>query len=61
MSRIQAAIQVYQLEKGEAPAGLDALVDAGLLAREDLRYPWRDAYYYRRVAPREFILLPPLR
>jgi len=61
MSRIQAAIQVYELEKGEAPARLDALVDAGLLGREDLRYPWRDAYYYRRVAPREFILLPPLR
>jgi hypothetical protein len=58
MSRIQAAIQVYELEKGEAPA---KLVDAGLLGREDLRYPWRDAYYYRRVAPREFILLPPLR
>ncbi|HYV49549.1 MAG TPA: DUF4388 domain-containing protein [Myxococcaceae bacterium] len=61
MSRIQAAIQVYELEKGEAPAKLDALVDVGLLGREDLRYPWRDAYYYRRVAPREFILLPPLR
>ncbi|HEY8211878.1 MAG TPA: DUF4388 domain-containing protein [Myxococcaceae bacterium] len=61
MSRIQAAIQVYELEKGEAPAKLEALVDAGLLGREDLRYPWRDAYYYRRVAPREFILLPPLR
>jgi hypothetical protein len=61
MSRIQAAIQVYELEQGEAPAKLDALVDAGLLGREDLRYPWRDAYYYRRVAPREFILLPPLR
>ena len=61
MSRIQAAIEVYQLEKGEAPDKLDALVDAGLLGREDLRYPWRDAYYYRRVAPRQFILLPPLR
>jgi competence protein ComGC len=61
MSRIQAAIQVYELEQGEAPAKLDALVDAGLLGREDLHYPWRDAYYYRRVAPREFILLPPLR
>ncbi|HVE83832.1 MAG TPA: DUF4388 domain-containing protein [Myxococcales bacterium] len=61
MSRIQAAIEVYQLEKNEVPPGLDALVDAGLLGREDLRYPWRDTYYYRRVAPHEFILLPPLR
>ena len=61
MSRIRAAINVYQLEQDEAPPKLEALVDAGLLAREDLRYPWRDAYYYRRTAPREFILLPPLR
>jgi len=61
MSRIRAAIHVYLLEKDEAPAKLEALVDAGLLGREDLRYPWRDAYYYRRTATREFILLPPLR
>jgi len=61
MSRIRAAILVYQLEKGEAPAKLEARVEAGLLGREDLRYPWRDAYHYRRTAPREFILLPPLR
>jgi hypothetical protein len=61
MSRIEAAIRVYELEKGEAPEQLDALVDAGLLGREDLRYPWRDAYYYRRKTPREFVLLPPLR
>lgn len=61
MVRIEAAITVYQLEKGEAPQGLEALVEAGLLAREDLRYPWRDPYYYRRTAEREFILLPPLR
>jgi len=61
MSRIRAAILVYELEKGEAPAQLEALVEAGLLGREDLRYPWRDAYHYRRTAPREFILLPPLR
>jgi hypothetical protein len=61
MSRIEAAITVYQLEKKEVPEQLEALVEAGLLGREDLRYPWRDPYYYRRTAPGEFILLPPLR
>ncbi len=61
ISRIEAALDVYRLEKGEVPPQLDALVDAGLLRSEDLRYPWRDAYYYRRVAPLEFVLLPPLR
>ncbi|MGQ0505854.1 MAG: DUF4388 domain-containing protein, partial [Myxococcaceae bacterium] len=61
LARIEAALDVYRLEKGEVPKSLDALVEAGLLADGDLRYPWRDAYYYRRVAPREFVLLPPLR
>ena len=61
LSRIAAALDVYRLEKGEVPSNLDALVEVGLLRGEDLRYPWRDTYYYRRVAPREFVLLPPLR
>lgn len=61
LSRIEAALDVYQLEKGELPEKLDALVDSGLLGREDLRYPWRDPYYYRRTTARQFILLPPLR
>jgi hypothetical protein len=61
ISRIEAALDVYRLEKGELPEKLDALVETGLLGREDLHYPWRDPYYYRRTAAREFILLPPLR
>ncbi|HLL54736.1 MAG TPA: DUF4388 domain-containing protein [Myxococcaceae bacterium] len=61
ISRIEAALDVYRLEKGEVPDKLDALVDAGLLGREDLHYPWRDGYYYRRVASGGFVLLPPLR
>src|SRR6185295_3425211 len=39
MSRIQAAIEVYELEKGEAPQKLEALVETGLLGNEDLHYP----------------------
>jgi hypothetical protein len=61
VSRLGAALDVYRLEKGEYPPSLQALVDARLVSASDLRYPWRDAYYYRRVAPQEFILLPPLR
>lgn len=61
MGRIEKALDVYQLEAGDVPDSLDTLVAAGLLAREDLRYPWRDVYYYRRTAPRQFVLLPPLR
>lgn len=59
--RIEAALDVYKLEKGEVPEKLDALVDSGLLKSEDLRYPWRDAYYYRRTDKTAFVLLPPLR
>ncbi|MCY1041358.1 DUF4388 domain-containing protein [Corallococcus sp. bb12-1] len=59
--RIEAALEVFQLEKGTLPERLDALVDAGLLSPEELRYPWREQYYYRRLAARRFILLPPVR
>jgi len=61
VSRLEAALDVYRLEKGEYPASLQALVDTRLVSPSDLRYPWRDPYYYRRVAPQQFILLPPLR
>ncbi|RJS15251.1 response regulator [Corallococcus sp. H22C18031201] len=59
--RIAAALEVFQLEHGELPEHLDALVDAGLLTQEELRYPWREEYYYRRLPARRFVLLPPLR
>jgi hypothetical protein len=61
VSRLEAALDVYRLEKGEYPPSLQALVDTRLVSSSDLRYPWRDPYYYRRVAAQEFILLPPLR
>ncbi|QRK05340.1 DUF4388 domain-containing protein [Archangium violaceum] len=60
-ARIEAALEVFRLEKGALPERLDALVEVGLLQREDLRYPWRDDYYYRRTSDRQFILLSPLR
>jgi len=60
-ARIEAALEVFRLEKGALPERLEALVEVGLLQQEDLRYPWRDDYYYRRTSDRQFILLSPLR
>jgi hypothetical protein len=60
VKRIEGALEVFRLERGELPEKLDALVEAGLLKPEELRYPWREQYYYRRLAAREFVLLPPL-
>jgi hypothetical protein len=60
-ARIAAALEVFRLEHGVLPEGLRALVDAGLLTESDLRFPWRDPYHYRRLAGREYLLLPPLR
>ncbi|MFT3842047.1 MAG: DUF4388 domain-containing protein [Myxococcaceae bacterium] len=60
ISRIAAALDVYKLEKGQLPDALDALVDTKLLREDDLKYPWRDTYYYRREAG-SYVLLPPLR
>ncbi|NVJ05826.1 DUF4388 domain-containing protein [Myxococcus sp. AM001] len=59
--RIEAALEVFRLERGELPERLDSLVQAGLLKPGELKYPWREEYYYRRLAARQFILLPPLR
>jgi hypothetical protein len=65
LSRIQGALDVYRLERGGLPDRLDVLVEAGLLGREDLHYPWREDYYYRRGKPGgsegDFVLLSPLR
>jgi hypothetical protein len=60
LKRIESALEVFRLEKGEVPERLEALVEAGLLKPEELRYPWREPYYYKRQAAREFVLLPPL-
>jgi hypothetical protein len=60
-TRIEAALEVFQLERGALPETLEGLVSAGLLRPEELRYPWREQYHYRRVSDRQFILLPPLR
>ncbi len=59
--RIEAALELYRLERGPLPEQLNALVEVGLLAQEDLHFPWRESYYYRKLQSGDFILLPPLR
>ncbi len=59
--RIEAALEVYRLEKGNLPDSLESLVLAGLLRADDLHYPWTDPYHYRKRAEGGFVLLPPLR
>jgi len=61
MSRIEAALEVYRLEKGNFPAGLNELAEVGILSSDDLRHPWRDDYFYRRTEKNSYVLLPPLR
>ncbi len=61
MSRIEAALEVYRLEKGALPTTLRELSEVGILSSDDLHYPWRDDYFYRRTDKGAYVLLPPLR
>ncbi|MDP3232023.1 MAG: DUF4388 domain-containing protein [Myxococcales bacterium] len=60
MSRLSTALEVYRLERGTLPDGLGQLVEAGIVNADDVHYPWRDDYYYRRDGA-TYVLLPPLR
>jgi hypothetical protein len=60
LSRVIAALQLFKLEKGELPKSLSELVDAQLLAADDVHYPWTEPYFYRKQDDGDFVLLPPL-
>jgi len=60
LQRLAGALEVYRLENGEYPERLDALVDAELATRRDLRHPWQQGYYYRRTPEGRYVLLPPI-
>jgi hypothetical protein len=60
MTRLATALEVFRLEKGQLPESLAQLVEAGIITADDVHYPWRDDYYYRRDGT-TFVLLPPLR
>ncbi|HTO96580.1 MAG TPA: DUF4388 domain-containing protein [Myxococcales bacterium] len=57
--RLESALELYRTEHGEYPPALKTLVENELLGDQDLRYPWREPYYYRRTG-QGFVLLPPL-
>jgi hypothetical protein len=58
--RLRGALEVYRAERGEYPAALSGLVEAGLLRPADLSGPWREPYFYRRDRDGRFVLLPPV-
>ncbi len=60
LERLRGALEVYRVERGEYPADLQALVEAGLVTARDLSYPWRGRYHYRRLPEGAPVLLPPL-
>ncbi len=60
LERLRGALEVYRVEKGEYPARLAQLVEAGLASARDLEYPWEQEYYYRRKPEGRFVLLPPV-
>ena len=57
--RLESALALYRMEHGEYPAALRALVEGEIVSENDLRYPWKQPWYYRRTA-QGFVLLPPL-
>jgi hypothetical protein len=59
LARLEGALEVYRLERGEYPASLQALVDDGLVTLRELRHPWSESYYYRKTEG-GFVLLNPV-
>ena len=59
MVRLESALELYRTEHGEYPKDLRELVEGQLVTEQDLRYPYRESYYYRRTQ-QGFVLLPPL-
>jgi hypothetical protein len=57
--RLEGALELYKTEHGEYPQALKQLVEGQLVTEGDLKYPFREPYYYRRTQ-QGFVLLPPL-
>jgi hypothetical protein len=60
IARLSGALEVYRLERDEYPPDLGSLVEAGLVSRRDLSYPWSQGYYYRRRPDGGFALFSPV-
>lgn len=57
--KLRDALEVYRAETGAYPRRLDALVEAGYVSKRDLRFPWRQQYFYD-VSQRGARVLRPL-
>jgi hypothetical protein len=60
IARLRSALDVYRLERGDYPAALRDLVEAGVVDPPDLRHPWSQTYYYRRTPEGSYVLLAPV-
>ncbi|RMG12237.1 MAG: DUF4388 domain-containing protein [Deltaproteobacteria bacterium] len=48
LARLEQALEVYRLETGSYPERLDRLVEAGLVHRAELSWPYGTPYWYQR-------------
>ncbi|HSI04296.1 MAG: DUF4388 domain-containing protein [Myxococcota bacterium] len=58
MQKIERALAVYRAEAGDYPKELAVLVDAGLLKSNDIRFPWKQPYFYATRDGRYELLRP---
>jgi hypothetical protein len=59
MIRLEGALELFKLEHGDYPKQLGELVGDKLVTDGDTRYPFGDAWFYRK-GQAGFVLLPPL-
>ncbi|MDP2341699.1 MAG: DUF4388 domain-containing protein [Deltaproteobacteria bacterium] len=58
LGKLRAALGVLRVQDGRYPESLDALVTAGLVDEDALRFPYQTAYGYRRVDDGFELVLP---
>lgn len=55
---LRRALEIYRLSFGTYPTALEDLLDAGLVRKTDLRFPFEATYFYQRSGE-GYVLLPP--
>ena len=59
LERIKNSIEIFRIEKGRIPTGLNELVDTNLLVASDLSFPFKNEYYYRNLENGSYLILRP--
>ncbi len=59
LGRLRHAIAIYRAEEGDYPDNLEKLVKVGLLTQDDVRFPFRESYFYERRGD-TYVLMRPL-